>query len=150
MIQVEVEQGELRLLARGAGQQSRQQALQVQAVRQAGEHVAACKARELALLLEALQHLRRRKRWQTSDLQHEPMDESRGHDSQAEHKELLEKALARIDPALRAIFLLREVEELSYREIAEALDIPAGTVGSRLNRARHELQQQLKDLGWEP
>jgi RNA polymerase sigma-70 factor (ECF subfamily) len=78
------------------------------------------------------------------------MDESRGQDSQAEHKELLEKALARIDPELRAIFLLREVEELSYREIAEALNIPAGTVGSRLNRARHELQQHLKDLGWEP
>ena len=35
-------------------------------------------------------------------------------------------------------------------ELAEAIDIPEGTVGSRLNRARHELQQHLTDLGWEP
>jgi RNA polymerase sigma-70 factor (ECF subfamily) len=99
---------------------------------------------------EALQHLRRNKRWPAGDLPYEPMDESPGYDRQAEQKELLEQALARIDPELRAIFLLREVEELSYREIAAALNIPEGTVGSRLNRARHELQQQLKDLGWEP
>ena len=46
--------------------------------------------------------------------------------------------------------VLREVEGLSYREIAEAIDIPAGTVGSRLNRARRELQHHLIDLGWEP
>jgi RNA polymerase sigma-70 factor (ECF subfamily) len=67
-----------------------------------------------------------------------------------EHKELLEQALARIEPDLRSIFVLREVEELSYREIAEAIEIPEGTVGSRLNRARRELQQHLAELGWEP
>lgn len=99
---------------------------------------------------EALQHLRRKKRWTGSDLPYEPMDEAPGHRRTVEQKELLEQALARIDPQLRAIFVLREVEELSYREIAESLDIPEGTVGSRLNRARHELQQHLQDLGWEP
>jgi RNA polymerase sigma-70 factor (ECF subfamily) len=98
---------------------------------------------------EALQHLRRQKRWKPSDLQYEPMDQSPGQDRDAEQKELLQRALERIDPELRAIFVLREVDELSYREIAESLDIPEGTVGSRLNRARHELQQHLKDLGWE-
>ncbi|MCA9020539.1 MAG: hypothetical protein KDA74_10375, partial [Planctomycetaceae bacterium] len=34
--------------------------------------------------------------------------------------------------------------------IAEIMNIPEGTVGSRLNRARRELQQHLADLGWEP
>ena len=67
-----------------------------------------------------------------------------------EHKELLEAALSRVEPELLSIFVLREVQGLSYREIAEVMEIPEGTVGSRLNRARRELQQQLADLGWEP
>ncbi len=99
---------------------------------------------------ESLQHLRRRRRWTTQVLKYEPMDESCGHEGDSEHKELLEQALSRIDPELRSAFLLREVEGFSYRQIAESLQIPEGTVGSRLNRARHELQRHLKDLGWEP
>jgi RNA polymerase sigma-70 factor (ECF subfamily) len=47
------------------------------------------------------------------------------------------------------VFLLREIEGLSYRELAEALEIPEGTVASRLNRARTELQRLLGELGWE-
>jgi RNA polymerase sigma-70 factor (ECF subfamily) len=50
---------------------------------------------------------------------------------------------------LRSIFLLREVEGLSYQEIADALRIPEGTVGSRLNRARRELQRHLSELGYD-
>lgn len=97
---------------------------------------------------ESLQHLRRNRRWRHHELDREPMDETQ-HGDDAERKELLEQALARIDPELRAIFLLREVEELSYHEIAEALDIPEGTVGSRLNRARRELRRHLSELGYE-
>ena len=67
-----------------------------------------------------------------------------------ERKEILRIALSRIQPQLRAVFVLREVDGLSYREIADAVDIPEGTVGSRLNRARRELQQHLAALGWEP
>ncbi|MCA9038484.1 MAG: sigma-70 family RNA polymerase sigma factor, partial [Planctomycetaceae bacterium] len=63
--------------------------------------------------------------------------------------ELLEQALQQLDPELRSVFVLKEVESLSYREIAQVMDIPEGTVGSRLNRARRELQQHLADLGWE-
>jgi RNA polymerase sigma-70 factor (ECF subfamily) len=81
-------------------------------------------------------------------LEWEPMDES-NHGEDSERKELLEQALSRIEPELRTIFLLREVEGLSYRDIAEALQIPEGTVGSRLNRARRELQQHLSELGFE-
>ena len=84
---------------------------------------------------ESLQHLRRNKRWRHQTLDREPMDDSH-HGNSTERKELLEKALAQIDPELRAIFLLREVEGLSYQDIAAALQIPQGTVGSRLNRAR--------------
>ena len=97
---------------------------------------------------ESLQHLRRMRRWRYHVLDWEPMDESHPGEDNAK-KELLEHALARIDPELRSIFLLREVEGLSYRDIAEALSIPEGTVGSRLNRARRELKQHLSDLGFE-
>ena len=97
---------------------------------------------------EALQHLRRSKRSQHSSLDWEPMDET-NHGQDAERKDLLEQALVRIAPELRSIFLLREVEGLSYREIADALEISEGTVGSRLNRARRELKERLSELGME-
>jgi len=98
---------------------------------------------------ESLQHLRRNRRWRHQALDWEPMDESPQREN-IERKEVLEQALARIDPDLRWIFLLREIESLSYRDIAETLQIPEGTVGSRLNRARRELKQHLKKLGFEP
>ena len=69
---------------------------------------------------------------------------------QSENQELLGRALEGIDAGLRAIFLLREVEELSYAEIASVLQVSAGTVGSRLNRARSRLREELIELGWEP
>lgn len=98
---------------------------------------------------ESLQHLRRNRRSRHLSLDWEPMDVSHsGNDP--EGKELLERALAQVDPELRSIFILREVEGLSYKEIAESLRIPEGTVGSRLNRARRELQQRLSDMGFEP
>ena len=99
---------------------------------------------------EAYRHLRRKRRDRHTTLAYEPVDPSAGGDRRTEQKDLMEQALARLDPELRSMFLLREVEELSYRELAEALDIPEGTVGSRLNRARHELRDHLVNLGWEP
>jgi RNA polymerase sigma-70 factor (ECF subfamily) len=99
---------------------------------------------------EALQHLRKRHRWKFQTLSREPVSDQSPTGQRHEHKELLDHALSRLEPELRSIFVLRSVEELSYREIAEALDIPEGTVGSRLNRARSELQKYLVELGWEP
>lgn len=61
-----------------------------------------------------------------------------------EQTDLLEQALARLDGPLRAVFLLREVEQLRYHEIAAVLGIPPGTVASQLSRARTELQQFLR------
>ncbi len=99
---------------------------------------------------EALQHLRKGERWKFQTLSHDPEGQHASVGEQGEHKELLEHALARLEPELRSIFVLRSVEGLSYHEIAEAIDIPEGTVGSRLNRARSELQKHLVELGWEP
>jgi len=98
---------------------------------------------------EAFQHLRRRRSKQHHSLIYEPIDESVRGVERVGEKDLVEQALARLDPELRSICLLREIEELSYREIAEVLDISEGTVGSRLNRARRELKGQLINLGWE-
>ena len=99
---------------------------------------------------EAYQYLRREGRRRHQSLAFEPRDNSVCGGETAELKELMEVALARLEPELRAICLLREIDELSYREIAEVLDIPEGTVGSRLNRARRELKEHLITLGWGP
>jgi RNA polymerase sigma-70 factor (ECF subfamily) len=56
----------------------------------------------------------------------------------AEH---LNSLIARLPPLYREILVLREIEDLSYREIAEVLDLPVGTVMSRLARARQRLQR---------
>ena len=47
-------------------------------------------------------------------------------------------------PELREAVILRDLEELEYREIARVLDVPEGTVKSRLNRGRSELARILK------
>lgn len=97
---------------------------------------------------EALQFLRRDRKRKHQTLDWEPTDGSR-YGERTDQKDLLDRALSRIDPELRAIFLLREVDGLAYGEIAQALQIPEGTVGSRLNRARRELQQCLAGMGLE-
>jgi RNA polymerase sigma-70 factor (ECF subfamily) len=61
-----------------------------------------------------------------------------------EASELLQSALAKLSPELRETVILRDLEELEYREIASALGIPEGTVKSRLNRGRAELARILK------
>jgi RNA polymerase sigma-70 factor (ECF subfamily) len=58
--------------------------------------------------------------------------------------ERLVKALALLAPEYRMVLLLWAVEELSYKEIAEAVDVPIGTVMSRLYRARHRLARALR------
>ncbi len=58
--------------------------------------------------------------------------------------ERLAGALATLDAAQLDVLLLHAWEELSYEQIAEALDIPLGTVRSRLARARAHLRSQLE------
>lgn len=59
--------------------------------------------------------------------------------SAAEERELLLRRLQRLGPDLAAVLVLREIEGQSYREIAEILGVPSGTVMSRLARARQKL-----------
>ena len=61
----------------------------------------------------------------------------------AERTELLRKSLAELPAKYRELLVLRELEQLSYREIANIAAIPLGTVMSRLSRARQQLQQKL-------
>jgi RNA polymerase sigma-70 factor (ECF subfamily) len=58
-------------------------------------------------------------------------------------RELLDRVLGELSEDLRAIFILFEIEGLRTPEIAEALGVPAGTVSSRLRRARAEVEQRL-------
>lgn len=54
---------------------------------------------------------------------------------------IVENALKRLPTYCREVLVLREVEELSYKEISELLGVPSGTVMSRLSRARARLRQ---------
>ena len=55
----------------------------------------------------------------------------------------LSESLAELPAEYREVIVLRELEQLSYREIANIVGIPLGTVISRLSRARHRLQETL-------
>ncbi len=57
----------------------------------------------------------------------------------------IRRGVARLEPVRRWTLLLREVEELSYEEIAEMTEVPVGTVRSRLARARADLRSILED-----
>jgi len=61
-----------------------------------------------------------------------------------ERTELIQKAILSLPEASRAVLVLREYEGMSYHEIADALDIPVGTVMSRLNYARKILKEKLE------
>lgn len=61
-----------------------------------------------------------------------------------EASEVLQAALQKLSPELRETVILRDLEELEYREIALILSVPEGTVKSRLNRGRAELARVLK------
>jgi len=70
---------------------------------------------------------------------------------------LIQEALARLNGSFRAAVVLRDIEELSYEEIAEVLRIPLGTVKSRILRGREALRKELAGrlepspaLGWTP
>lgn len=65
---------------------------------------------------------------------------------QQERIEMVRRAVLALPQASRAVLILREYEGLSYQEISETLDIPTGTVMSRLNYARRKLFEQLSGM----
>ena len=59
---------------------------------------------------------------------------------------IIQNALLKISAAYREAVILRDIQELSYEEIAEIMRIEVGTVKSRINRGRAQLQKLLKDI----
>ena len=60
--------------------------------------------------------------------------------------EQLREALRHLPETLRTAVVMRDMQELSYQEIADRLGLPEGTVKSRINRGRHELARQIRRL----
>tara|TARA_B100000941_G_scaffold238789_2_gene181898 strand:+ start:2744 stop:3328 length:585 start_codon:yes stop_codon:yes gene_type:complete len=60
---------------------------------------------------------------------------------------ILEKCLDELDNEFKNIIILRDIQELSYDEISKILQIPLGTVKSRINRGRFKLKYLLKQKG---
>src|SRR5262245_1985760 len=98
---------------------------------------------------------RRRKREQTSieskreELGLEPMDDGERADERLLREEravLVQRALSRLSDEHRTILVLREIDDCDYDEIARILDLPVGTVRSRLHRARLQLKEQLDEI----
>ncbi len=65
---------------------------------------------------------------------------------QKRYRELLDQILETMDEGLRSVFVLHSFEEMTMIEIATLLEIPAGTVASRLRRARNVFRQELGSL----
>jgi len=59
---------------------------------------------------------------------------------------LLREALAALPESLRRAVLMRDIQELTYQEIADRLHLPEGTVKSRINRGRTELARQIRRM----
>jgi RNA polymerase sigma-70 factor (ECF subfamily) len=58
----------------------------------------------------------------------------------------IQTAIQRLPLHFRTVIILRDIQELSYEEISNIVDVPLGTVKSRINRARLQLQKELIDL----
>jgi RNA polymerase sigma-70 factor (ECF subfamily) len=71
----------------------------------------------------------------------EPGPERAAHARQTAQR--VRRAVAELPDEFREVIVLRELEELSYKEIADVLHVPAGTVMSRLNRGRARLRELL-------
>lgn len=80
-------------------------------------------------------------------LEHEdPAPEPDALADQARARAMLDSVLADMSSELRAVFTLYEIDEMTMSEIAELLGLPAGTVASRLRRAREEFEQKVERL----
>jgi len=71
-------------------------------------------------------------------------DEPAGRAEQRERQEVVHAALTCLPEDFRAIIVLYDINGLSYQEISDTLQVPLGTVKSRLNRARHALREELE------
>lgn len=111
-----------------------------------------CRAWLFKILMNKLEHQRRRKYAllkRTADADTELLAETVAYAPPVEHElkdEDVLTALDRVPPRFREVVLLADVEEFSYREIAEILGVPVGTVMSRLSRGRKLLREMLANV----
>ncbi|HUD25168.1 MAG TPA: sigma-70 family RNA polymerase sigma factor [Burkholderiaceae bacterium] len=75
-----------------------------------------------------------------------PADEPENSAIRRAEARLLNEAIAALPPALREVIVLRELEDLAYRQIAQIAGIPIGTVMSRLSRGRRLLAQSVRAI----
>lgn len=80
---------------------------------------------------------------------HEPDDPNPDHHPEhgievEETQAAVQQALSELSEEYREAIVLKEMEDLSYEEIAELADVPVGTIRSRLHRARAELREKLR------
>ena len=61
-------------------------------------------------------------------------------------EEIIHREIDALSPKFREVILLRDVQQLSYEEISQIVNIPLGTVKSRVNRGRLKLQEKLKHI----
>jgi RNA polymerase sigma-70 factor (ECF subfamily) len=101
--------------------------------------------------------LRKRKRrriFSISDLGYEDKDyeisdevfNPESHVDSRIQEEIIQREINKLPPKFREVIILRDVQELSYEEISKILNVPIGTVKSRVNRGRLKLQEKLKKL----
>jgi RNA polymerase sigma-70 factor (ECF subfamily) len=105
------------------------------------------------LSLDALKKQKRRQRWQLpfGKSAERVANEWADPDVQSERRELQEgikKALLQLRPEFRAVVTLRLVQGYTVQETAAILNVPSGTVASRLARAQRKLQELLRAEGW--
>ncbi|MCJ7459181.1 MAG: RNA polymerase sigma factor [candidate division Zixibacteria bacterium] len=75
-----------------------------------------------------------------------PDPNSENHGNRNRLSSILEGAISSLPFKYRTVFLLRDVDQLSYEEVASTLNLPLGTVKSRVNRARRILQKKLRPM----
>ena len=100
-----------------------------------------------------LRKLKRRKTFSVTELSYEDREfiiSSTDADPSDEHlsknfEKNVQQALLELPDDFKTIIILRDIQELSYEDISKILDVPLGTVKSRINRARQQLKSKLKE-----
>jgi len=109
------------------------------------------RGKERAFLISTafqMAHTLRRKtsRWQLEENFDHYRSDDRGAEDASQDVELCDRAMSKLAPELAEVFVLYEIEEFTSPEIAEILDIPVGSVASRLRRARDAFREALEKM----